>query len=87
MEKYVIQVCRGTACHVRKSAKVLQAIFDATGTSPEKMVSDDGLFRIVIVSCLELCKDAPVIMVNDRPHGQLTPESAAALIEQLRAEA
>ena len=87
MEKYVIQVCRGTACHVRKSAKVLQAIFDATGTSPEKLVSDDGLFRIVIVSCLELCKDAPVIMVNDRPHGQLTPESAAALIGQLRAEA
>ena len=87
MEKYVIQVCRGTACHVRKSAKVLQAIFDATGTSPEKLVSDDGLFRIVIVSCLELCKDAPVIMVNDRPHGQLTPESAAALIGQVRAEA
>ena len=87
MEKYVIQVCRGTACHVRKSAKVLQAIFDATGTSPEKLVSDDGLFRIVIVSCLELCKDAPVILVNDQPHGQLTPESAAALIGQLRAEA
>ena len=87
MEKYVIQVCRGTACHVRKSAKVLQAIFDATGTSPEKLTSDDGLFRIVIVSCLEMCKDAPVIMVNDRLHGQLTPESAAELIEQLRAEA
>ena len=87
MEKYVIQVCRGTACHVRKSAKVLQAIFDATGTSPEKLTSDDGLFHIVIVSCLEMCKDAPVILVNDAPHGHLTPESAAELIEQLRAEA
>lgn len=87
MEKYVIQVCRGTACHVRKSAKVLQAIFDATGTSPEKLTSDDGLFRIVIVSCLEMCKDAPVILVNGEPHGHLTPESAAELIEQLRAEA
>ena len=87
MEKYVLQVCRGTACHVRKSAKVLQAIFDATGTSPEKLASDDGLFRIEIVSCLEMCKDAPVITVNGAVHGHLTPELATELIEQLRAEA
>lgn len=87
MEKYVIQVCRGTACHVRKSAKVLQAIFDATGTSPEKLTSDDGLFRIEIVSCLEMCAMAPVITVNGTAHGSLTPETAAELIEQLRKEA
>ena len=87
MEKYVIQVCRGTACHVRKSAKVLQAIFDATGTSPEKLSSDDGLFRIEIVSCLEQCAMAPVITVNDKVHGGLTPETAVELIEQLRNEA
>ena len=87
MEKYVIQVCRGTACHVRKSAKVLQAIFDATGTSTEKLTSDDGLFQIEIVSCLELCKMAPVITVNGEVHGNLTPELATELIAKLRAEA
>jgi NADH-quinone oxidoreductase subunit E len=87
MEKYVIQVCRGTACHVRKSAKVLQAIFEATGTSPEKLKSDDGLFRIEIVSCLEMCAMAPVITVNGTAHGNLTPETAAALIDELREEA
>ena len=87
MEKYTLQVCRGTAFHVRKSAKVLQAIFDATGTSPEKLVSDDGLFRIEIVSCLEMCASAPVITVNGQAHGGLTPEMAAELIEQLRKEA
>ncbi len=87
MEKYVIQVCRGTACHVRKSAKVLQSIFDATGTDPEKLASDDGLFRIEIVSCLEQCAEAPVITVNGAVHGKLTPELAVELIEQLRAEA
>ena len=86
MESYLIEVCRGTACHVRKSAKVLQAIFDATGTSPEKLSSDDGLFHIRIVSCLEQCKHAPVITVNGALHGEMTPESAAALIAQLRAE-
>ena len=85
MEKFTLQVCRGTACHVRKSAQVLQAIFDATGTSPEKLVSDDGLFRIEIVSCLEQCAMAPVITVNGAVHGKLTPESAVELIEELRA--
>jgi NADH-quinone oxidoreductase subunit E len=87
MEKYTIQVCRGTACHVRKSAKVLQAIFDATGTSPEQLTSDDGMFRIEIVSCLEMCASAPVITVNGTAHGNLTPETAAALIDELREKA
>ncbi len=85
MQKYVIQVCRGTACHVRKSAKVLQAIFEATGTDPEHLVSEDGLFQIEIVSCLEQCAEAPVITVNGAVHGRLTPESAVELVGQLRA--
>ena len=34
--KYVMKVCRGTACHVRKSSNVLQALYDATGTSEQK---------------------------------------------------
>ena len=38
--KYVLKVCRGTACHVRKSGNVLQALYDATGLSPVVMVND-----------------------------------------------
>lgn len=87
MEKFVLQVCRGTACHIRKSAQVLQAIFDATGTSPEQPVSADGLFRVQVVSCLEMCGDAPVVMVNDTPETHVTAETAKALVERLRASA
>ena len=50
--KYVLKVCRGTACHVRKSANVLQALYEATGLSEKKSVTEDGLFSIEIVSCL-----------------------------------
>ena len=84
--KYVLKVCRGTACHVRKSGNVLQAIYDATGLSESKPTSDDGLFTIEIVSCLGACGLSPVVMVNDTVHPSMTPEKAADLIEELRAK-
>ena len=84
--KYVLKVCRGTACHVRKSGNVLQALYDATGLSESKPTTDDGLFTIEIVSCLGACGLSPVVMVNDTVHPSMTPEKAADLIEELRAK-
>ena len=85
--KYVMKVCRGTACHVRKSGNVLQALYDATGTNEHKPTSDDGLFTLEIVSCLGACGLSPVVMVNDTVHASMTPEKARALVEELREEA
>ena len=84
--KYVLKVCRGTACHVRKSGNVLQALYDATGLSESKPTSDDGLFTIEIVSCLGACGLSPVVMVNDTVHPAMTPDKAVDLIEELRAK-
>lgn len=82
--KYVMRVCRGTACHVRKSSNVLSALYEATGTSEKKATSDDGLFSIEIVSCLGACGLSPVVMVNDTVHAAMTPDKAKELIGQLR---
>ena len=84
--KYVMKVCRGTACHVRKSGNV-QALYDATGTDEQKATSDDGLFTLEIVSCLGACGLSPVVMVNDVVHAAMTPEKARALVAELREEA
>ena len=84
--KYVIKVCRGTACHVRRSDKILDAVYESTGLSPDKLTTDDGLFSIEIVSCLGACGLSPVIMVNETVHPQMTPEKTRALIDELRAE-
>lgn len=84
--KYVIKVCRGTACHVRRSDKILEAIYEATGLSGEKSTTDDGLFTIEIVSCLGACGLSPVITVNDVVHPQMTPDKAKELIAELRNE-
>ena len=85
--KYVMKVCRGTACHVRKSSNILQALYDATGTDEHNPTSSDGLFTLEIVSCLGACGLSPVVMVNDTVHAAMTPEKAKALVEELRGEA
>ena len=85
--KYVLKVCRGTACHVRKSGDVLQALQEATGLSEKKSISDDGLFTIEIVSCLGACGLSPVVMVNDTVHAAMTPDKAKDLVADLREEA
>ena len=82
--KYVLKVCRGTACHVRKSSTVLQALYDATGTDEHNPTSDDGLFTLEIVSCLGACGLSPVVMVNDTVHAAMTPDKARALVAELR---
>ena len=85
--KYIMKVCRGTACHVRKSADVLSALQEATGLTGKKSISDDGLFTIEIVSCPGACGLSPVVMVNDVVHPAMTPDKARALVAELREEA
>ena len=63
--KYVIKVCDGTACHVRKSLSILERLYSELGLSKEKVTTDDMMFTIETVSCLGACGLAPVLTVND----------------------
>ena len=82
--KYVIKVCDGTACHVRHSTPVLEALWKELGLSKKKHTTDDMMFTVETVSCLGACGLAPTMMVNDQAHPSMTPEKALALIEELR---
>lgn len=85
--KYVIKICDGTACHVRKSIPILNKLREALGLSKEKITTDDLLFTVETVSCLGACGLAPVITVNDKVYGAMTPEKTVALLEELKEEA
>ena len=63
--KYVIKVCDGTACHVRKSMPVLEALYEKLGLSKTKQTTDDMMFTVETVSCLGACGLAPTMMVNE----------------------
>ena len=82
--KYIIKVCNGTACHVRKSVSSLERLYSELGLSEEKATTDDMMFTLETVSCLGACGLAPVLTVNDKVYPAMTPDAAAELIRELR---
>ncbi len=81
--KYVIKVCDGTACHVRKSQPVKDALLKELGLSSKKHTTDDMLFTVETVSCLGACGLAPAMMVNEEVLPKMTPEKAVEVVQEL----
>lgn len=84
--KYVIKVCDGTACHVRKSIPILERFRRELGLSEKKTTTDDLMFSVETVSCLGACGLAPVITVNEKTHPAMTPDKASELLKILRTQ-
>jgi NADH:ubiquinone oxidoreductase subunit E len=84
--KYVFKLCDGTACHVKKSHGILEALYEKLNLSEEKSTSDDMIFTVETVSCLGACGLAPVMLVNEDVYGQVTPEQAVQIIDDILAK-
>jgi NADH-quinone oxidoreductase subunit E len=84
--KYVIKVCDGTACHVRKSTPILEKLRKELGLSEAKVTTDDLGFTVETVSCLGACGLAPVLNVNEKVYPSMTPENVSELIDTLRGD-
>jgi NADH-quinone oxidoreductase subunit E len=83
--EHVIQVCRGTACHVRGSLAIAEHLkrrlkLNGEGNSP------DHKFSVITVACLGACSIAPVIKVDGEFHGHLTLEKLNKLLDQVGGE-
>lgn len=81
--KYVVRVCDGTACHVKRSVNLHGAIRKRLGLGKEKETTPDMLFTVETVNCLGACGLAPAMVVNEEVYGQLTPERATAIIDDI----
>ncbi|TGE38295.1 NADH-quinone oxidoreductase subunit NuoE [Desulfosporosinus fructosivorans] len=75
----VINVCLGTACHVRGGAKVLETIEKALKIK-DGATTEDRRFTLEVVACIGACGLAPVISINNEVHGRLLPESIAKIL-------
>jgi len=82
--KYVIKVCDGTACHVKGSTGLVDALRAELRLDGKKKTTDDLLFTLETVSCLGACGLAPVMTVNDDVHGLATPAAALAIVKSIR---
>jgi NADH-quinone oxidoreductase subunit E len=81
--KHIIRVCRGTACHVKGSDRLLETIVDYLRVTPGK-ITEDGLFTIETVACFGSCALAPVMVINDSVYGSLNRSKAMKLLDEVR---
>ena len=85
--KHTCKVCDGTACHVRGSQPILEAVRKELKLSDEKHTTDDMLFTVEAVSCLGACGLAPVLVIDDKVYGNVAPAEAVSSIREIRAGA
>ena len=82
---YNVQVCRGTACHVKGSLKVLEAVKNELKVEPGQ-TTKDGLFSLEVVACMGACGLAPVIAVNGEFHASVAPEDVKKILNSYRSK-
>lgn len=81
--KYLIMVCKGTACYVNGAQRIIDAISEELGIGNNE-TTEDGLFSLSVVSCLGCCSLAPVMMVGEETSGSLTPDKVKKILRDIR---
>ena len=81
--RYLIMLCQGTACHVNGSELISAAITDELGIE-DGQTTEDGLFSLKHVACLGCCSLSPVMMINGKVYGRLTPDAIPGIIDEYR---
>lgn len=81
--RHIIRVCDGTACHVKDSIPILDALTEQLGLKPGQSTTSDMQFTLEKVSCLGACGLAPVVVIDDRVYGQVTPASVKPLLDEI----
>ena len=88
--KYLIMLCKGTACHVNGADMIEEAISEHLNIQDGE-TTEDGLFTLNNVACLGCCSLAPVMMVKsvdgDETYGNLTKDSVKEVLDEIRAKA
>ncbi len=84
--KHILKMCDGTACHVKGSSAVIDAVRQRLNLTDKKITTDDMMYTFETVSCLGACGLAPVLVVDDEVYGQVTPEEAMTILDKIDAE-
>jgi len=81
--KHLVRLCDGTACHVKDSVPILEAVRKRLGLEGKINTTQDMMFTVETVACLGACGLAPVMVIDDQVHGQMSPQSAVKLVEDV----
>lgn len=83
--KHVIQLCLGTACYVKGSGALLKDI-EGYLNIKDGEVTEDGMYSIDTTRCMGACGLAPVISIDGKIYGKLTPDSLRVILDKLKEE-
>jgi len=83
--KNIITVCRGTACHVKGSEKLLNRLFLELDIPPDEETSKDSKFTIEKVNCIGACGIAPVTILNKEVLGKMTLDKLMKEVKKIKA--
>lgn len=81
--KYIISLCRGTACHVKNSLSLLQYLEELLKIKSGS-TTKDGKISLETVNCIGACAKAPAMMINNTVYGELTKEKIKKIIAELK---
>jgi len=81
--KYLIMICKGTACYVNGAERIIEAVTEELGIG-DNQTTADGLFSLSLVSCLGCCSLAPVMMINEDTYGSLNPDKVKKILRDIR---
>ncbi|MBI5525064.1 MAG: NAD(P)H-dependent oxidoreductase subunit E [Deltaproteobacteria bacterium] len=79
--RHEVHVCTGTSCHVRGASRILDAVKDHTGIEPGE-TDVDSKFSVETVNCLGCCALGPLLVVNGKTHGRLSPAEASEVMKK-----
>jgi len=82
--RHAIRCCHGTACHVSGAVRITEDIERFLGVHAGEN-TPDMMFALEEVHCVGACGMAPVVMIDDRAYGKLTPEKAVGVVKDFRA--
>jgi NADH-quinone oxidoreductase subunit E len=81
--RHEVHICMGTACHVRGATRVLETVQDLTGIKPGE-TDADLKFSLETVNCLGCCALGPVIEINGKTHGKVSPAKTRDILENYK---
>ena len=83
--KYLIMVCKGTACYVNGAERIIDAISEELGIGNNETTAD-GLFTIDALRCIGACGIAPAVTINGKVYPKMTVDAVSGVVDEYRAK-
>jgi NADH-quinone oxidoreductase subunit E len=81
--QYLVTICDGTACHVKRSMSIYEAICRKYDLKEGRLTTPDMLFTLETVACVGACGLAPVMLINGKVYREMTPDAAVTIVDTL----